>query len=152
MASWGMKAIRAYPSAVVVLAITLAVCTASQIAVRPGPLSAFDLSSVATAWTPVAYGDAQVSVPSSFSVVYPGENRVCAPMSPAGALYVAPTVTTQASPGCPTEVHSTLVSVIPMRQVPPKYANEKPILVHGVTVYLGLIDQLLSSYTYTRLP
>ncbi len=132
----------------VVLAITLAACTASQFAVRPRPLSAFDLPAVATAWVPVAYGDAQVSVPGSFSVVYPGESRLCAPMSPPGAVYVAATAPTQAGPGCPTEVHSTLASLLAMRRVPPQYANENPVLVNGVTVYLGPIDQLESSYTY----
>ncbi len=147
MASWGMKAMRPSLSCVVVSVITLGACTVSQFAVRPGPLSAFYLSAVATAWVPVAYGEAQVSVPSSFSVVYPGENRVCAFLSPPGVLYVA-TPTTQESSGCQTAAHATLVSVIPTRQVPPKYSDEKPILVNGVTVYLGPSDQLVSSYTY----
>ncbi len=143
-----MQATRLSFSSAVVLAITLTACTGSRLAVPPRPLSAFAFSAVATAWVPVAYGDAQVSVPSSFSVVYPGENRVCAPVTPPGALYVAPTATTQETPGCPTEVPSTLVSVVPTRQVPPRYANGKPILVNGVTVYLGPSDQRESSYAY----
>jgi len=76
MASWGMKAMRPNLFSVVALAATLVACSASRFALFPGPLSVFDLSGVATPWVPVAYGDAQVSVPSSFSVVYPGENRV----------------------------------------------------------------------------
>ena len=143
-----MTAVRPRVLSVAALGLTLAACTASQTVTPTRPLSVVDLSAVATAWVPVAYGDAQVSVPTSFSVVYPGETQLCAPLSPPGVLFVAPTPATETGSGCPTQAHSTLVRIVPVRHVPSKYASEKPIILNGVTVYLGPTDQLLSSYTY----
>ncbi len=66
----------------VVMTVTLAACTSSQ-TVAPTtattvattkPLPAVDLSATPAGWVPVTFGDAQVSVPASFTVFYPGWN------------------------------------------------------------------------------
>jgi hypothetical protein len=36
-----------------------------------------DTEATPTGWVPVAFGDAQVSVPSTFPVIYPGQNLPC---------------------------------------------------------------------------
>jgi len=72
------RSIRLPGVALVALALTLAACTSSQtvppttptVPPTTQPLPAVDLSATPTGWVPVAYGDAQVSVPSSFSVFY----------------------------------------------------------------------------------
>ena len=61
-----------------VLALVLAACTSSvsptttTVPTTAKPLPIVDLSSTPAGWVPVAYGDAQVSVPASFYVYYPG--------------------------------------------------------------------------------
>jgi len=126
----------------VVLALTFAACTSSQavrsmtaaldIGLRP-PLPVVDLAATPAGWVPVAYGDAQVSVPASFSVFYPGL-RPCEPFSTPGAIYVAPI---PAKMNCPPPGHprATLVRLVPNGGVPPKIAGEKLISVNGVPVY-----------------
>jgi hypothetical protein len=131
-----------------VLALGFGACAGSESAIATGPLPVADLSAVATPWVPVAYGDAQVSIPSSFAVLYPSGSALCAPGSPPGVLYVAPTPVIERGSSCPTGAHRTLVSVIETRQVPPRYARAKPIALNGVTIYLGPFDKLLASYTY----
>ena len=127
----------------VVLALNLAACTSSQ-AVRPmtaaldiglrPPLPVVDLAATPAGWVPVAYGDAQVSVPASFSVFYPGQDP-CESFSTPGALFVAPI------PGfkriCPAPGHprATLVRLVPYGGVPQKTAGEKLIIVNGVPAY-----------------
>jgi hypothetical protein len=98
------------------------------------PLPVVDLSATPAGWVPVAYDDAQVSVPASFSVFYPGQDP-CESFSTPGALFVAPI------PGfkriCPAPGHpqATLVRLVPYGGVPQKTAGEKLIIVNGVPVY-----------------
>jgi hypothetical protein len=107
--------------------------TSTTVPSHPPPTIAVDLSATPAGWVPVAYGDAQVSVPASFSVYYPGQNP-CELFSTPGALFVAPTPTTMFCPGHP---HATFVWLVPTRQVPAVYAGEKPSIHNGVPVYLG---------------
>jgi hypothetical protein len=151
-----MATVRPRVLAVVVVALILGACTGQQTFVpttttvpsATKPLLAVDLLAAPTGLVPVAYGDAQLSVPASFSVVYPGENALCGSAGPRGALFVAPLPSTQTGTGCPAKARGTLVSLVPARHVPAKYANETPIILNGVPVYLGPTDNLLSSYTY----
>ena len=98
------------------------------------PLPVVDLSATPAGWVPVAYGDAQVSVPGAFSVFYPGQDP-CESFSTPGALFVAPI------PGfkriCPAPGHprATLVRLVPYGGVPQKTAGEKLIIVNGVPAY-----------------
>jgi len=82
---------------------------------------------------PVDDGDAQVSVPASFSVYYPGQD-VCELFSTPGAVFVAPSPTTMICPGHP---HATFVLLVRTRQKPAVYAGEQPTILNGVPIYLG---------------
>jgi len=62
-----------------ILALIVAGCTSSQTArttttvpVRTKPFPAIDLSATPAGWVPIAYGDAQVSVPRTWRVSYEG--------------------------------------------------------------------------------
>ncbi len=94
-----------------------------------------DTAATPAGWVPVDFGDSQVSVPASFSVFYPGQNA-CEEFSTHGALLVAPTM---AKMLCPSSVNTqtTIVRLVPMHQVPPPYASEKPTILDGESVFLG---------------
>ena len=102
-------------------------------------------SAVAAGWVPVAYHAAQVSVPVSFWVFYPGQTPLCTSLTVPGALLIAPTPRTRIGPDCSSNIHAkskasgyeTTVSLIPISRVPPAYAKEKPVVLNGVLVYLG---------------
>jgi hypothetical protein len=89
----------------VIVALTLAACTSSQtvatenppiaVPTTTKPLLAVDLSATPTGWVPVAYGDAQVSVPATWWVRY---NSGCPTGSPRGEVLV-----TQELAWCPVE-------------------------------------------------
>ena len=151
-----MATVRSRVLATLVLSFAFAACSGSPVFAATNtvvPLATrtlleADLSTASMGWVPVAYGDAQVSVPASFIVVYPGEVPFCGSVRSAGTLFLEPTPTTRTGPGCPAEVRSTLVRLASTRQVPAKYASEKPILLNGVPVYLGPTDELLARYTY----
>jgi hypothetical protein len=53
------------------------------------PIAAADVAATPSGWVSVDYGDAQVSVPASFRVLYPGWN-VCEALSLPGALDLGP--------------------------------------------------------------
>jgi len=70
-----------------VITLTLAACSTSQtvppttetgIPPTTQPVPAVDLSATPAGWVPVDYGDAQVSVPATFFVLYPGCGTVSA--------------------------------------------------------------------------
>jgi hypothetical protein len=84
-----------------------------------------------TGWVPVAYRDAQVSVPPSavgFSTEAGGIGSMMLNATPetSGGVCLA-------SPGSV----GTDVCLLRMRQVPSPYASEKPVILNGVPVYLG---------------
>jgi len=115
----------------------------SQSTTSVPPIPAVVTSATPSGWVPVAYGDAQVSVPVSFSVFYPGENP-CELFSTPGALFIAPTPTTIF---CPANTGSgTVVRVVAIHQVPRPYDTENPTLLNGVPVYMGANDVTLLSY------
>jgi len=97
------------------------------------PLPVVELSATPAGWVPVAYDDAQVSVPASFSVFYPGQNP-CESFSTPGALFLAP-VSVKMLCIAPGHPRATLVRLVPYGGVPPKTAGEKLIIVNGVPVY-----------------
>ena len=105
----------------------------------PTKLPVVDLSATPKRWVPVAYGDAQVSVPSFFSVHYPG--MPCTRVAAWGMVLLAnaPHGAGRAT-SCPMHSHATHVELIPMRRVPAIYAHEKPVILNGVSVYRVLAD------------
>ena len=110
--------------AVVVVALVLAACTSpealvpttTRVPVPSKPLPAVDLSATPVGWIPVAYGDAQVSVPPDFPIAYPGQGFPCkgALASGRGGLLV------DAPPGftlhCLVERHPTMVFLVSIRK------------------------------------
>ncbi len=87
----------------VVAALILAVFTSSQtlvptttrVPITSKPLPVVDLSATPVGWVPVAFGDAQVSVPSTWSVFY---NVGCPTSSPPGEVLVNPVVAFDCGP------------------------------------------------------
>jgi hypothetical protein len=84
-------------------------------------------------WVPVAYRDAQVSVPPLFETVTSqpgGGSEILDSDSPifftSGSVCVGP----------PGSV-GTDVCLLPLRQVPSPYASEKPVILNGVPGYFG---------------
>jgi hypothetical protein len=140
----------------VVLTMMLAACTSSQtttptttrtVPPTTHPLPAIDLSATPTGWVPVAYGDAQVSVPASFLVVYPG-TCVGGPSVALGALLIGSTSAASAEPACPasTKTPRAFARLVGVHRVPPPYASEKLTKLNGVPVYLGPNDLTRLSY------
>ena len=93
----------------VVLALTLAACTSSTPPRRCRKSSTFPpLTFGHTAgWVPIAYGDAQVSVPASFYVSYGAPDLyACQALDSPGALFVVPMhfkpIITEGG-GCPSQ-------------------------------------------------
>ncbi len=151
-----MATVRSRVLAALALSFALAACsgspvfalTATVVPLATRTLSAADLSTASTGWVPVAYGDAQVSVPAAFVVVYPGQIPFCGSVRLAGTLFLEPTPTTRTGPGCPAQVRSTMARLVFTSQVPAKYASEKPVILNGVPVFPGPTDQLLERYAY----
>lgn len=69
-------------------------------------------------WVPVDYGDAQISIPASYSVFYPGENS-CRLFTTPGALFVGPRANVGPS-SCPAPLNpknATTVDLSPLSTV-----------------------------------
>jgi hypothetical protein len=129
--------------AMMVIALTLGACTSSPGAstmplLQKTPLHLVDLSATPPDWVAVAYGDAQVSVPSTFSVFYQEQSQLCGPSSP-GELFVGPPqgITELSCPEPPSrgKLGAQTVVRILIRQMPKALAREKPIILNGVAVY-----------------
>ena len=137
---------------IVIVAAVLAVFTSSQtlvptttrVPITSKPLPVVDLSATPAGWVPVAFGDAQVSVPSDFPIVYPGQGFPCkgALASGLGGLLV------DAPPGftfhCLVERHPTMVFLVSVRKPPSvAFVQKKSTMLNGVRVY-----RLLTAVTY----
>ncbi len=124
--------------AVVVMAVALTVFTSSQtfatttVPTTAKALPAVDLATTPAGWVPVAYGNAQISVPSTWWVLY--NSPPCPTGSPPGEVLVnpsqgifhcptetAPGPSTTVSFGRPTSPHSTVLG--------------HPEVVNGISVY-----------------
>ena len=83
----GMSTVRLRTLMLVILALVLAACTSSpSVTPTTRPLPVIDLSATPAGWVPVAYGDAQISVPANWGVLF----NVCITGSPLGDVYVNP--------------------------------------------------------------
>jgi hypothetical protein len=94
-----MKPMRAWRVvAVVAVALVVAACSTAQVTpattlngIPPSshPIPAVVTSATPAGWVPVDYGDAQISVPASFSTSYPYDQSPCRDLAaPGGALAV----------------------------------------------------------------
>ncbi len=124
--------------AMVAIAVALTVFTGSQtfatttMPVTTKTLPAVDLSSTPAGWVPVAFGDAQISVPAAWWVLY--NSYPCPTGSPSGEVFVNP------PPGvfaCPLEIApgpSTTVRFGPPRS-PHSTVLGRPEVINGILVY-----------------
>jgi hypothetical protein len=125
---------------IVIVAAVLAVFTSSQtlvptttrVPVTSKPLAAVDLSATPAGWVPVAFGNAQVSVPPTWWVLY--NSPPCPTGSPPGEVFVNPL------PGvfhCPAETApgpSTTVRFGPPTS-PLSTVLGRPEVINGIFVY-----------------
>jgi hypothetical protein len=124
--------------AMVVIAVALSVFTSSQtfatttVPTTAKALPAVDLSATPAGWVPVAFGNAQLSVPAAWWVFY--DSPPCPTGSPTGEVFVNP------PPGvfaCPLEIApgpSTTVSFGPPRS-PHSTVLGHPEVINGIFVY-----------------
>ena len=124
--------------AMVVIAVALTVFTSSQtfatttVPTTAKALPAVDLSATPAGWVPVAFGNAQISVPAAWWVLY--NSYPCPTGSPPGEVFVNP------PPGgfaCPLEIApgpSTTVSFGPPRS-PHSTVLGHPEVINGILVY-----------------
>ena len=135
-----MTILRLRVLAVVIMTLTLAALTSSQTAasatttVRPTTkqLPSVDISATPADWVPVAFGDAQISVPATWWVLY--DSPPCPTGSPPGEVFVSP------PPGffaCPLEIApgpSTTVRFGPPTS-PLSTVLGHPEVINGIFVY-----------------
>ena len=129
-----MFTMRKLAAAIVVFAFALSVSTTSQASVTTTkPIPAVDLSATPAGWVPVACGDAQVSVPASWSVYYPG--WIDCGFKRDG-LYLGPATATTAGCFIGVSPRTTQVYLRHIDRLPSQYASEKPVNLNGVAVYI----------------
>jgi hypothetical protein len=131
----GMTTARLRALALVAPALTLAACTSSEVVsadLTTKPLSIVNIASAPKGWIAVAFGDAQIAVPSTWWVYY--NSPPCPTGSPPGEVFVDP------PPGvfhCPAETApgpSTTVSLESPRS-PRSAVLGYPAVVNGLSVY-----------------
>ncbi len=122
--------------AMVVIAVVLSVFTSSQtLATTTVPttaeaLPAVDPSATPAGWVPVAFGDAQVSVPPTWVVM---THAWCgAWKSPVVQLGVI-----KQDMMCPVAGSPLTVRITPLGPIPAPYDHEQPVLLNGISVLLG---------------
>ena len=94
------------------------------------PVPAVDLSATPGGWVPVAFGDAQVSVPPTWVVM---THAWCgAWKSPIVQLGVI-----RQDMLCPVAASLPAVRITPLGPIPAPYRQEQPVLLNGISVLLG---------------
>jgi len=126
--------------AAVTMALAIAACTSSQTVstttttvTTTKPLLAVDLSATPGGWVPVAYGNAQISVPSTWWVLY--NSSVCVTGSQVGDVYVNPSGGFCSARGTPKG--KTAVALMPLSEneyQPPSAYGQRQV-INGITVY-----------------
>ena len=95
-------------------------------------------------WLPVAYGDAQVSVPADFNVFY--LDSQCSSILRPGTVLVGDWSASKCPPGS-IQPGATLVHFHSLTRNPGSWRGEKPMRVNGLEVYLGPgMDPYLAGY------
>jgi len=141
-----MAPVRLRALAIVVMTLTLAACTGDQSVVptttpvQPTTqlLLAVHLSATPAGWVPVAYGDAQVSVPPTWVVM---THAWCGGTWPP----VVQLGVVQARHGLPA-ARLPYGSDHPARFDPAPYRQEQPVRLNGISVLLG--PKVATSVTY----
>jgi len=131
----------------VALVVTGAAYTSTQtVPTTTKSILGVDLSMTPTGWVPVAYGDAQVSVPASFSVIYPGQYP-CNPFSNVGTIFLGPmgspdSCVTSASGGAKT----TVVYLRQQRFPSESLSGLQPITRNGLRLFDASVDGIFGYY------
>lgn len=114
----------------------------TQIGIPPSsqPLPTVVTSATPAGWVPVSYGDAQISVPASFSVRYPGWNE-CGAVSLPGTLELGPA--TASAVGCGAAPPSRKATTTQILQGHSTFQLEAkpPIVINGLGSY-ALINHI----------
>jgi hypothetical protein len=118
-----------------------AACTSASSAPTTTSTSVTATTSVATTatpagWVPVAYGDAQVSVPSNWWYETGTPGLICPNNPIPGLVIVGPPHKTVATCARPAPA-ATVVSIGPLGAVPAPYRHEHPTILNGIPVILG---------------
>jgi hypothetical protein len=145
-----MTTVRSRALVLVVVAPILAACT-SSLTVSPTtttkPIPAVDLSATPTGWVPVAYGDAQISVPASFSVIYPGQYP-CGSFSDVGTIFLGSIGSPDA---CVASVNggaqATVVYLREQRFPSESLSGLKSITRNGLRLYVASVDGIFGYYS-----
>jgi hypothetical protein len=142
-----MQTVRRLVAVIMVALVVTAAAYTSTVPTTTKSILAVDLSSTPTGWVPVAYGDAQVSVPASFSVIYPGQYP-CNPFSNVGTIFLGPmgspdSCVTSASGGAKT----TVVYLRQQRFPSESLSGLQPIMRNGLRLFDASVDGIFGYYS-----
>lgn len=93
------------------------------------PLPVVDLAATPKGWVPLDYGNAQISVPQSWSVQYRSPD--CAFGKLPGLVLVNPTATACLAPMSPQDIPKNVIELYPYS---PGKLGEHPLTLNGITV------------------
>ena len=119
---------------VALVSLALVAPMTAAVATPRTPLPVVDTAATPKGWVPVDYGDAQVSVPASLYVYYPGWTD-CGLRG--NALYLGPATPSAIGCGAPSANPRATTRVF-LRHIdgdPTPYRSEKPVNLNGVAVY-----------------
>lgn len=111
---------------------------------RQMPRLAADFSPTPAGWVPVAFGEAEISVPAGFNVFY--LDSECGSILRPGTVFVGDGGVSSCSPGT-IQPNGTLFHFHQLTRNPASWRNEKPMRLNGLSVYLGPgMDPYLAGY------
>ena len=121
----------------VVLGMALAVSATSQASVTTTPIG----------WVPVAYGDAQLSAPANFSVIYPDEYP-CNVFPVVGTIFLGPigppdTCLTSSNKGPEATVVYFRLERFPSEWL----SGQQPVTRNGLRLYVASVDGIFGYYS-----
>jgi hypothetical protein len=149
-----MAPVRLRAFATVVMTLSLAACAVvgtsvwelAAFPVTTMPRPAIDTATSPAGWMPVAFGDAQISVPAGFNVFYLDSQCFSSILQP-GTVLVGDGSVPNCLPPSVTQPKGTLVHFSPLTRNPGWWRNEKPMRLNGLSVYLGPgMDPYLAGY------
>lgn len=142
-----MSIVHKLAPAMIVLALGLAGTTPSQASVTSTKAPpTVDLSATPTGWVPVAYKNAQVSVPASFSVFYPNE-YTCSPFSGLGSIFLGPIGLPDSCVVSAGAVAKTTIVYFRQETFPPDSLPGTPIVRNGLQLYVASVDGVFGYYS-----
>lgn len=134
-------------SAALVVSCVLVTCASAAVAAPLHPSSAAVRPSLASGWVEVAYKDAEVAVPRSFSVVYPNE-QYCGVFASTGTIFLGMVAVSQSclsnqSPGAQV----TLVYMRSQYFSPESLQGHKSVRQDGLRLYRVTVNGVPGYYS-----